>query len=81
MKGAVGFSYRENEYEFESDNINNYTGKSLNDQVLGLYPAGEFQWDTYKVKGRIRELLVPILKDIPFIKNLDLSLGAPSFRL
>jgi hypothetical protein len=27
MKGAVGFSYRENEYEFQSDNINTQ-GKS-----------------------------------------------------
>jgi len=74
MKGAVGFSYRENEYEFQSDNINTQ-GKSLNDQVLGLYPAGESN-GYINVREEYAELLVPILKDIPFIKNLDLSLGA-----
>jgi len=74
MKGALGFSYRENEYEFQSDNINTQ-GKSLNDQVLGLYPAGESN-GYINVKEEYAELLVPILKDIPLIKGLDLSLGA-----
>jgi outer membrane receptor protein involved in Fe transport len=74
MKGSLGLSYRENEYEFQSDNINTQ-GKSLNDQVLGLYPAGEAN-GYINSKEEYAELLVPILKDLPLIKGLDLSLGA-----
>ena len=73
MRGAVGISYRQNDYYFLSDNVNTQ-GRSFNDQILGLYPAGESE-GTIRAKEAYAELLVPVLKDLPLVKQLELSLG------
>jgi len=73
MKGALGVSYRENIYEFQSDNLNTQ-GRSFNDQILGLYPAGEANGKIV-AKEQYAELLVPLLKDLPLVKEMTLSLG------
>ncbi len=73
MRGSLGVSYRENNYQFLSDNINTQ-GRSFNDQVLGLYPSGESE-GTIKAKEAYAELLVPVLKDIPFVEQLEVNLG------
>ncbi len=73
MRGAVGVSYREDIYSFESANINTQ-GRSFNDQVLGLYPAGEAN-GKISAKEQYVELLVPVLKDLPLIKEMNLELG------
>jgi outer membrane receptor protein involved in Fe transport len=73
MRGAFGVSYREDQYDFQSANINTQ-GRSFNDQVLGLYPAGEANGKIV-AKEEYAELLVPILKDLPGVKEMTLSLG------
>jgi len=73
VRAAIGASYRQNDYHFDNDTYTTQ-GTMFNDQVLGLYPSGNSA-------GRITarevygELLIPILKDLPLIKNLELELG------
>jgi outer membrane receptor protein involved in Fe transport len=74
VSAAVGASYRHNNYHFDNDTYTTQ-GVMFNDQILGLYPSGNS-------KGRITakevygELLVPVLADLPFVKKLELELGA-----
>jgi hypothetical protein len=73
LRGALGLSHRENVFNFISDTVNS-EGVSFHDQILGLNPAQ----DTYgriSVKEIYAELLVPILSDLPYIKQLNLELG------
>jgi len=73
VRAAIGASYRQNDYHFDNDTYTTQ-GAMFNDQVLGLYPAGNSA-------GRITarevygELLIPLLKDLPLVKNLELELG------
>ena len=73
LKGSVGFSNRLNKFKFLSDNLNS-EGVSFNDQIMGLYPAQDTD-GSIEAREAYAELLVPLLKDLPFIKNLDLELG------
>ena len=73
MRGAFGVSYREDIYEFQSDNLNTQ-GRSFNDKILGLNPAGEAN-GKITAKEEYAELLVPILKGLPGIKEMTVSLG------
>ncbi|HEY1126035.1 MAG TPA: TonB-dependent receptor [Sphingobium sp.] len=74
LKGAVGASYRSLKYEFINDTITDQ-GESFLDQALGIYPSSD-SFGSYNVKEFYGELLVPVLKDIPGIKDLSLELGA-----
>jgi iron complex outermembrane receptor protein len=74
MRGALGISRRENTFKFLSDNLNS-EGMSFNDTILGLYPAQD-SFGSIEVKEYYGELLVPILKDLPFMKQFNLELGA-----
>jgi len=76
MRGSLGASFRQNSYYFLSDNINTQ-GRSFNDQILGLYPAGESE-GTIRAKEVYAELLVPVLKDLPLVKRMELNLGGRS---
>lgn len=73
VSAAIGASYRHNNYHFDNDTYTTQ-GMMFNDQILGLYPSGNS-------KGRITakevygELLIPVLKDIPGIRSLELELG------
>jgi hypothetical protein len=73
MRGALGVSYRENNYYFLSDTVNS-AGTSFNDQILGLYPSAD-SYGSIETTEEYAELLVPLLKDLPFMKQVDLSLG------
>jgi iron complex outermembrane receptor protein len=73
LRGALGISYRENKYEFLSDNINTQ-GRSFNDQVLGLYPSGESSGDITATE-EYAELLIPIVKELPFAEAVEINLG------
>lgn len=73
--GPIGFSvggeYRSEEFAFEPSQdlaTGNLTGFNASPPVTGRF-------DVYEAYG---ELLVPILKDLPFIKNLDLELAGRS---
>jgi len=73
LRFAAGASYRELDYEFVTDNLTSY-GRSFLDQAIGIYPSSNT--DAFMdVKELYGELLVPVLRDIPLIRKLDLELG------
>jgi outer membrane receptor protein involved in Fe transport len=69
---ALGASYRENNYDYVTDMLNNVD--AFLDQPIGLFAAGSSsgQIDVGEVYG---ELLVPVLADLPGIQQLNLELG------
>jgi iron complex outermembrane receptor protein len=73
LRGALGISHRTNVFKFISDTINS-EGVSFTDQILGLYPA-EDSYGKIGVEEYYAELLIPVLSDLPFIKQLNLELG------
>jgi len=73
LRAAVGASYREMDYEFINDTLTTQ-GRSYLDQALGIYPSGD-AFGFIKVKEAYGELLIPLLKDIPFIQELNLEVG------
>jgi outer membrane receptor protein involved in Fe transport len=73
VKAAIGASYRENAYQFETDTLN-AQGRSFLEQPLGLYPSGNSS-GTIKAKEVFGELLIPVIGDLPFVRNLSLELG------
>ncbi|KRA83259.1 hypothetical protein ASD76_04150 [Altererythrobacter sp. Root672] len=73
LRGAIGASYREMEYEFINDTLTTQ-GRSFLDQALGIYPSGD-AFGSINVREVYGELLVPVLADIPFIQAFNLELG------
>ncbi|WP_374471009.1 TonB-dependent receptor domain-containing protein [Phenylobacterium sp.] len=72
VRFAIGAGYRANEYTFTADSqLNQPDGTS---DVLGysVLRDAEGSVDTYELYG---ELLVPVLADLPFVKELNLDLG------
>jgi len=72
IKFAAGTDYRSNEYTFKPDSqLNQPDGTS---DILGYSVLRDASGsvDTYEVYG---ELLVPIVKDLPFIQEFNLDLG------
>lgn len=72
VKFAAGTDYRSNEYTFTPDSqLNQPDGTS---DILGYSVLRDASGsvDTYEVYG---ELLVPIVKDLPFIQEFNLDLG------
>jgi len=73
VRAAIGADYRSNDYEFQNDNLTTQ-GESFIEQAVGIYPSGNS-------RGRITvhefygELLVPVLSNLPFVKEFDLELG------
>jgi iron complex outermembrane receptor protein len=76
LRSAVGATYRENDYEFLNDTLTTQ-GSSFIDQSIGLYPSGN-SIGAIDVKEFYGELLVPVLKGLPFMQKLDLELGVRS---
>jgi len=69
---AWGATYRENSFRWAPDD--QLTRPSTN-YPIGLFPTSKTSGDT-NVKELYGELLVPVLKDIPGIKRLNLEVGA-----
>lgn len=69
---AWGATYRENTYRWRPDDA--LTRASTN-YPIGLFPTSKTQGST-NVKELYGELLVPVLKDLPGIKRLNLEVGA-----
>lgn len=72
LQFALGASYRDEEYVFHTDNLT--TNESFVEQGLGLFPTSntEGKFDVTEIYG---ELLIPVLKDLPFVHMLNLELG------
>ncbi|PIB96747.1 TonB-dependent receptor domain-containing protein [Caulobacter sp. X] len=68
VRAAIGASYKRDTYLFEPDSLLS-TG-----DVVGFNAQDAIDAST-NVKELYGELLVPVLKDLPFIKALDLNVG------
>ncbi|HZF17521.1 MAG TPA: TonB-dependent receptor [Steroidobacteraceae bacterium] len=73
VRAAVGASYRQTNYEFLNDTLTSQ-GVEFNDQAIGIYPSGDATGED-TVKEFYGELLMPVLKDLPGVKLLELELG------
>jgi iron complex outermembrane receptor protein len=73
LKTALGASYRSNNFRFENDTLTTQ-GRSFLEQSIGLYPSGNSR-GKINVSEFYGELLIPVLKDIPFIQELNLEVG------
>lgn len=73
VRGALGLSYRKDAYTFtpDSQRARAYVG----DSSAGQFGVGMVD-ESVTAKEYYGELLVPLLKDLPLIKNLELELGA-----
>jgi outer membrane receptor protein involved in Fe transport len=73
LRGATGASYRKNSYTFINDGLLQ-KDRSFLDQSIGIYPSGD-TIGSITAKEVYAELLVPVLKDLPFVRRLNLELG------
>ncbi len=73
VRGAVGYSYRENDYIYQNDTLL-LQGSSFLDQVLGVYPSGDTDGNI-ETSEQYAELLIPVLANLPFVQNFSLELG------
>jgi outer membrane receptor protein involved in Fe transport len=72
LRGAVGLSYRKNDFQYLPD------ATRETNSIIDI-PAGAFAqanvFGSTNVKEAYTEFLVPLLRDKPFVKNLELELG------
>jgi outer membrane receptor protein involved in Fe transport len=73
LRFAAGFEYRKNTIHFDADSSATQ-GTSFLEGVIGIFPQGNTQGST-NVKEVYGEMLVPLLKDLPFAKSVNLELG------
>jgi iron complex outermembrane receptor protein len=74
LRAAIGATYRKSDYEFLNDTLTTQ-GTEFIDQAVGIYPSGNSA-GSLDVKEAYVEFLVPVLKDLPAVKSLELELGA-----
>lgn len=72
IRFAIGTDYRANEYTFTPDSQLNLPGGVSDVLGYSVLRNAEGSVDTYELFG---ELLVPILKDLPFIQEFNTNLG------
>ncbi|HWJ69391.1 MAG TPA: TonB-dependent receptor [Sphingobium sp.] len=74
LRAAIGASYRENKYEFVNETLST-AGRSYLDQVIGIYPSMNMENSGITSKEFYGELLIPLIRDTPFIKSFGLEVG------
>jgi outer membrane receptor protein involved in Fe transport len=72
LRAAAGFTHRINTFRFDPDVLNDQ--ESVIDGPIGLFAANDTNGRT-RVNELYAEVLVPILKDLPAIKEFSLELG------
>jgi len=72
VRAALGFQFRENRAQFVPDILQSTS--SFADQVVGVYPTG-YMDARMLTRDTYAELLVPVLRDVPGVKSLELELG------
>ena len=72
LRAAFGASYRENDFDYHVDKLEQV--QNIADFPAGLFGSGSTSGviRAYEAYG---ELLVPLLSDLPLIRQLDLDLG------
>lgn len=73
LRFALGADYRKNSIDYTPDSSTT-EGSSFLDTVNGIFPQGHTKGST-SVKEAYVELLVPLLKDLPFAKAVNLEVG------
>jgi outer membrane receptor protein involved in Fe transport len=73
LRFSLGTSYREESFDFQADPLLSVT--NIIDAPVGIFPTNSTH-GSINVKEGYGELLVPVLKDLPFAKSFNLSLGA-----
>jgi iron complex outermembrane receptor protein len=73
LRFALGADYRQNKIAFHPDGQST-EGTSFLEPVNGLYPQG-YTAGSINTKEVYGELLVPLLKDLPLVHELNLELG------
>ena len=73
LRTSMGATYRKNKYTFLEDTLKT-SGTSFQDQALGIYPAKNVV-GSISYKEVYGEVSIPLLKDIPLIKMLELDGG------
>ncbi len=77
MRGSVGASYRNNDYQYTPDSLRERD--YINDASAGQFASGDID-EAVSAKEVFGELLIPLLKDLPLIRTLELELGARSSK-
>lgn len=72
VRAAVGYSWRDNATNYTPDILE--SNISFLDQVIGIYPSSYLD-ASQDVSDIYAELLVPIVRDVPLLKKVDLELG------
>jgi len=72
LRTAVGYSYRDNATTYTPDILE--SNVSFLDQVVGIYPSSYLDVSQH-VQDYYAELLVPVLKDVPLLRKVELELG------
>lgn len=72
VRSAIGVSWRKNTYTFTPDSLRE--SDFIADTSAGQFGVG-FVDGSVAVKEIYGELLIPLLKDLPAIRNLELELG------
>ena len=78
LRTAIGASYRKNEVTFQPDPLLGV--QSIIDQPIGLFAVSDTGGST-DVKELYAEFLVPLLKDLPLMKDLNPRARYPPFGL
>ncbi len=72
LRFAAGAAFRENVFSYTPDAM--LDQGAFTDSIIGLDPISGFAARDHVMEG-FTELLVPILRDMPFAKHLNLELG------
>jgi outer membrane receptor protein involved in Fe transport len=73
LRASFGASHRDNDYAFENDTLTTQ-GTSFLDQAVGLQPSGNSA-GAIQVKEIYGELLVPVIGDLPLVRQFNIELG------
>jgi outer membrane receptor protein involved in Fe transport len=74
LRFALGASYRAQRYSF-SNETDATIGTAFLDSIVGIYPSANMDNVGYDTKELYGELLVPVVRDLPFVKSFDLEIG------
>jgi iron complex outermembrane recepter protein len=77
VRAAVGFTHRINKFTFDPDTLNDQ--EQIADAPIGLFAANDTNGTT-RVNEWYAEFLIPVLKDLPGIRELSLELGGRHSR-
>lgn len=73
VRGAVGATYRKNDYQYTPDSLRERD--YITDTSAGQFGAGSID-EAVTAKEVYGELLIPVLRDLPFVHRFELELGA-----